>query len=177
MNLKEKNNKRQEELWKQTLPQMFGLLIGSIKFLTFLCCCGLLYGLFGESTKSMFEPTKMLVDQGGASSTSSSIEDNWDKVVDGIHVRTGLAFDENFQLVNGVCTACHSAKLVTQNRATREGWKEMILWMQDTQGLHDLGENEKPILDYLAKHYAPEEIGRRANLNIDEIEWYILDLE
>jgi len=67
--------------------------------------------------------------------------------------------------------------LVTQNRATREGWKEMIIWMQATQGLQDLGENEKPILDYLAKHYAPEELGRRANLNVDEIEWYILELD
>ena len=116
-------------------------------------------------------------DRGRASSTSFNVEDDWDKVVDGIHIKTGLAFDENFQLVRGVCTACHSAKLVTQNRATREGWKEMILWMQATQGLQDLGENEKPILDYLAKHYAPEEIGRRANINMDEVEWYILDLE
>jgi len=142
-----------------------------------LCCCILLYAIFGESTKSMFESPKMLVDKGRASSTSSNGKDDWDRVVDGIHVRSGLAFDENFQLVRGVCTACHSAKLVTQNRATREGWKEMIIWMQATQGLQDLGENEKPILDYLAKHYAPQELGRRANINMDEVEWYILDLE
>lgn len=171
------DNKRQKELWAQTAPRLFGILIGSIKFITFLCCCGLLYGIFGESTKSMFESPKMLVDQGRASSTSSNMEDDWDKVVDGIHVRSGLAFDENFQVVRGVCTACHSAKLVTQNRATREGWKEMIIWMQATQGLQDLGENEKPILDYLAKHYAPEEMGRRANIDMDKVEWYILDLE
>ena len=170
-------NKRQKELWAQTAPRLFGILISSIKFITFLCCCILLYIIFGDSTKSMFESPKMLVDKGRASSTSFNVEDDWDKVVDGIHIKTGLAFDENFQLVRGVCTACHSAKLVTQNRATREGWKEMILWMQATQGLQDLGENEKPILDYLAKHYAPEEIGRRANINMDEVEWYILDLE
>ena len=177
MSFKSKNNKRQKELWAVTFPRLFSLLIGSIKCITFLCCCVLLYGIFGESAKSMFESPKMLVDKGRASSTSSSLEDDWDKVINGIHVRTGLAFDENFQLVRGICTACHSAKLVTQNRATREGWKEMILWMQATQGLQDLGENEKPILDYLAKHYAPEELGRRANINVDEIEWYILDLE
>jgi len=102
MNFKSKNDKRQKELWAQTAPQMFGLLIGSIKFITFLCCCVLLYGLFGESAKSMFKSPKMLVDHGRVSSTNSSLEDDWDKVVNGIHVRTGLAFDENFQLVNGI---------------------------------------------------------------------------
>jgi len=177
MNLKLENNKREKQLWATTSPRLFGLLIGSIKFITFLCCCVLLYGIFGESTKSMFKSPKMLVDKGRTSSTSSYAEDDWDKVVDGIHVKTGLAFDENFQLVRGTCTACHSAKLVTQNRATREGWKEMIIWMQATQGLQNLGDNEKPILDYLAKHYAPEEMGRRANIDMDEVEWYILDLE
>ena len=178
MNFKsEKNNERQKELWATTSPKLFGLLISSIKFITFLCCCGLLYAIFGECTKSMFEAPKILVDKGRASSTSSNAEDDWGKVVNGIHVKSGLAFDENFQLVRGVCTACHSAKLVTQNRATREGWKEMIIWMQATQGLQDLGENEKPILDYLAKHYAPEALGRRASIDMEEIEWYILDLE
>ena len=73
--------------------------------------------------------------------------------------------------------ACHSAKLVTQNRATRDGWEEMIRWMQAKQGLGDLGANEPVILDYLAANYAPEEIGRRANLNVESIKWYVLDLE
>ena len=34
-----------------------------------------------------------------------------------------------------------------------EGWKEMIVWMQETQGLLDLGEDELPILKYLAKNF------------------------
>ena len=45
--------------------------------------------------------------------------------------------------------------------------------MQETQKLWDLGENEDIILDYLAEHYAPEDIGRRKNL--ENIEWYELD--
>ena len=95
-------------------------------------------------------------------------------VEDGIHVATGLAHDENFELVRAVCTSCHSAKLITQNRATREGWRDMIRWMQATQKLPDLGTAEPTILDYLAKHYAPENKGRRAILISEEIEWYVL---
>ena len=53
----------------------------------------------------------------------------------------------------------------------------MIVWMQETQELTDLGDKEPIILDYLAKYYSPEEEGRRANLDIAEIEWYILKLE
>lgn len=85
---------------------------------------------------------------------------------------TGLADDPNIQIIAANCTACHSAKLVTQNRATREGWKSMIRWMQKTQNLWDLGKNEDIILDYLAKNYAPENKGRRAPL--ENIEWYEL---
>ena len=95
----------------------------------------------------------------------------------GIHVASGMVYDKNFKLVHQVCTACHSAKLVTQNRATREGWKQMIVWMQKTQGLSDLGDAEPKILDYLSTHYAPKEFGRRKALDVAEIEWYILELD
>lgn len=98
-------------------------------------------------------------------------------VVDGIHVETGLAFADGFPLVLGNCISCHSAKLITQNRATREGWQEMIHWMQQSQGLGDLGKLEEPILDYLATHYAPKEAGRRANLDLEAIKWYALKEE
>lgn len=84
-----------------------------------------------------------------------------------------LADDPNIAIIEANCTACHSAKLIVQNRATREGWKSMIVWMQQNQKLWDLGKNEDLILDYLAKNYAPEDKGRRSNLK--EIEWYSLD--
>jgi hypothetical protein len=84
-----------------------------------------------------------------------------------------LADDPNIDIIKTNCTACHSAKLIVQNRATREGWKSMIVWMQKNQKLWDLGNNEDLILDYLAKNYAPEDKGRRSNLK--EIEWYQLD--
>ncbi|MCJ8164324.1 hypothetical protein MKJ04_05670 [Pontibacter sp. E15-1] len=93
-------------------------------------------------------------------------------VVDGIHVPTGLIADEGYVLVRNNCISCHSLNLVKNKRATREGWLSTIRWMQQTQGLWDLGENEKPILDYLARNYAPDDMGRRKQLT--EVEWYIL---
>ncbi len=103
--------------------------------------------------------------------------DNWDLVENGIHVKTGLKDDEDLDIIISSCTSCHSSKLITQNRATKEGWKNMIVWMQETQGLGDLGSNEPKIINYLAKHYAPEEVGRRQNLPVEEIKWYVLELE
>ncbi len=85
---------------------------------------------------------------------------------------TVLEADDALPIVVGNCTNCHSAKLIAQNRATREGWKDLIRWMQETQKLWDLGANEDIILDYLAEYYAPENIGRRRNL--ENIEWYEL---
>ena len=85
---------------------------------------------------------------------------------------TGFIEGEHKMLVVANCTGCHSSKLVIQNRASREGWKNMIRWMQQTQNLWDLGGNEEKILDYLSTHYAPEEQGRRANLEIEQ--WYKL---
>lgn len=107
-----------------------------------------------------------------AASTTDSAEDT-EKVENGIHVSTGLVYDDRFDIVRSSCTACHSAKLITQNRMSRENWKKTIVWMQETQKLWDLGPNEDKILDYLAEYYAPEEMGRRKNLEVEE--WYMLD--
>lgn len=89
-----------------------------------------------------------------------------------IDPENGLIVDDNYKLVEQNCSACHSLKLVTQNRATKEGWKEIIVWMQETQKLWDLGENEPKIISYLGKNYAPNKKGRRQNLK--NIDWYEL---
>lgn len=91
----------------------------------------------------------------------------------GIHLATGFKAGENLNLVIANCTSCHSAKMVTQNHATRDGWQTMIRWMQETQNLWSLGENEPLILDYLAKYYALEKAGRRQPLT--NIDWYELE--
>ncbi|WP_128544655.1 hypothetical protein [Larkinella soli] len=88
---------------------------------------------------------------------------------------TGLVVDERLNLVIAHCTACHSSKLILQNRFTRDGWKQKIRWMQQTQKLWDLGESEPAVLDYLVTHYGPEKKtfdGRRKPLS--SVKWYQL---
>lgn len=97
---------------------------------------------------------------------------DFDKIENGIHVRTGFVDGNGLMTVVTHCTACHSAGLVTQNRMSREGWEQTIRWMQKTQNLWDLGDNEVVILDYLTAHYAPQKKGRRPNLT--DVEWYEL---
>ncbi|GAB3332158.1 hypothetical protein GCM10027299_38400 [Larkinella ripae] len=92
-----------------------------------------------------------------------------------LDANTGLVVDERLTLVVAQCTACHSSKLILQNRFTRDGWKEKIRWMQRTQKLWDLGETEPVVLDYLVKYYGPEQKsfdGRRKPL--PAVEWYKL---
>ncbi len=83
-----------------------------------------------------------------------------------IDPQSGLVIDTGFEQVRSQCMACHSTRLVAQNRSTREGWLQMIRWMQDTQGLWPLGDAEPVILDYLAKNYGPLESGRRRPLEV-----------
>lgn len=159
-------------------PDLLRPMVAMFNFAITAALVFFIYLLFGESLMESYRNQPQVMEQqtyrpgGGASG-----QDDSEKVENGIHVQSGLVFAEGFDIVRGTCTACHSAKLVTQNRATREGWTEMIRWMQAKQGLWDLGKNEPIILDYLATHYAPEEIGRRANLDVEAIEWYVLDLK
>ena len=83
---------------------------------------------------------------------------------------SGLVVDAGFEQVRAQCVACHSLKLVTQNRADAQGWTQMIRWMQEEQGLWPLGEAEPQIIAYLAKHYGPVSSGRRASL--PAVEYY-----
>jgi len=99
--------------------------------------------------------------------------DGDDTIENGIHLRTGLVEGEGLMEVVYNCTNCHSAKLVTQNRMTKERWKATIRWMQETQNLWDLGDNEEIIVNYLVAHYPPTKKGRRQNLTA--IDWYELE--
>jgi len=169
------NNYDTDILWRLLM-----ILINSLVFIVFL---GLAYLLLQDQiTEFINRPSYSKeqlaeLDKRREKQRIQERNENWNLVENGIHVKTGLKDDENLQVVIGACTSCHSAGLITQNRATRQGWKDMFVWMQETQGLPDLGKSEPVILDYLAKHYAPEEEGRRANLDMEEIEWYILNLE
>ena len=122
----------------------------------------------------------LLVNPGIIKSTKSNseylpvvIEEDEDKIENGIHVRTGFVNDIGLMETINNCTNCHSSKLVTQNRMSKERWTETIRWMQKTQNLWDLGGNEAIIVNYLAKNYAPLNKGRRENL--ENINWYELE--
>jgi len=160
---------------------------GAMMSLTYLLLI-LIIGLFGYLTIGDIIDRNMTKPQYSKEELSAMTEErrairererseNWDLIEEGIHVKTGLAAGDHLDLVIGSCTSCHSAKLITQNRASKEGWKQMIDWMQETQGLQNLGRSEGKILDYLAEHYAPVHIGRRQNLDIEAIQWYVLELD
>lgn len=81
---------------------------------------------------------------------------------------SGLIIGRGFETVKDICTACHSARLIIQNRMDRRGWLETIQWMQETQNLPVFDpETEKEILDYLSSHYAPLTTDRRPPLNVE----------
>jgi MYXO-CTERM domain-containing protein len=70
------------------------------------------------------------------------------------------------ELVRGHCTGCHSERLVTQNRGTRDDWLRTIRWMQRTQNLWPIeAKSEAKILDYLATNYPPGRASRRPPLH------------
>jgi len=91
---------------------------------------------------------------------------------DSLDASTGLVLAPGFTSIKENCLRCHSPKLITAKRASREGWLTTIRWMQQTQGLGNLGPAEPVILDYLAKYYAPKQSGRRPGLGVTE--WYKL---
>ncbi|MEE4161790.1 MAG: hypothetical protein V2I25_04720 [Woeseiaceae bacterium] len=76
---------------------------------------------------------------------------------------TGLKKTGDWELVRNNCVACHSAKLITQQRGTQEQWLAMIRWMQKSQNLWQFDpETETRIITYLAENYPPSEQQRRA---------------
>ena len=137
------------------LALFFGLIL--------LLASGLIYKLLNPSFLTFKDPNEYVLHE----------DIDFDRIVDGVHVSTGFKEGEGLQAVIVSCTPCHSAKLVTQNRATKEGWVSIIRWMQKTQNLWDLGQNEELIVNYLATYYAPEDKGRRESLS--NIVWYELE--
>jgi hypothetical protein len=122
-------------------------------------CIGLLFLKIYDPTLSIFQPKKELL-----------AEVDEDIIENGIHTRTGFVDAIGLMTVVNNCTNCHSSQLVIQNRMNEERWNATIKWMQETQNLWGLGDNQKIIVDYLVKNYPPIEKGRRSRLT--NINWY-----
>ncbi|QWX84927.1 monoheme cytochrome C [Cellulophaga sp. HaHaR_3_176] len=154
-----------DEKFRQTVKEFHKLLV--ILLVSFVIIIGILLYKINYPSKNT---TKEV-------STSDYVvvpdSDDYNKVENGIHLRTGFVEGEGLMQVVNNCTNCHSAKLVTQNRMSKEKWLATIRWMQETQNLWDLGESEEPILTYLSTYYAPDQKGRRGNLK--NVEWYVLE--
>jgi hypothetical protein len=76
---------------------------------------------------------------------------------------TGLVIAPGWENVRAHCGGCHSHALVTQQRADRQTWLDMIRWMQESQNLWQFQPQvEAQILDYLAANYPPQPNRRRA---------------
>jgi hypothetical protein len=155
-----------EEKFKESVKGLHKLL--RILLLGFLCVITILFFTIKDAKTP---PTNILL-ASPEYVEEPTIEEDFDRIENGIHVQTGFVEGEGLMLVVQNCTSCHSAKLVTQNRMSKEKWLATIRWMQETQNLWDLGVNEAPILNYLSTYYAPNQIGRRANLK--NVEWYEL---
>ena len=55
------------------------------------------------------------------------------------------------------CNACHSIRLVTQQRLPRDRWDQLLDWMVAEQGMAELtAEERQVILQYLATQYGPD---------------------
>ena len=82
--------------------------------------------------------------------------------------RTGLVVDDGWIFVNAHCGGCHSHALVTSQRGDAGFWLSTIRWMQRTQKLWQIPEDqEQQIIAYLAKHYSESDWGRRPPLPLD----------
>lgn len=149
-------------LWKGLCLFLIAIIVAGGLILT--------YSLYPNS--NLFRENEPIQSNAETTDTLLASTEDSSKIVDGIHVETGFIQDVGMTEVINNCTNCHSAKLVTQNRMSREAWLATIKWMQETQNLWDLGENQSVILDYLAKNYAPQAKGRRQNLMIEN--WYEL---
>jgi hypothetical protein len=76
---------------------------------------------------------------------------------------TGLKVAPGWLHVRAHCGGCHSHALVTNQRADRQTWLDIIRWMQATQNLWQFPPDvEVEILDYLEANYPPQPNRRRA---------------
>ena len=54
------------------------------------------------------------------------------------------------------CTPCHSSMIIMQQRLNRATWDEVLTWMVDEKGMHEMQpEVREKVLDYLVSNFGP----------------------
>ncbi|SHF06639.1 hypothetical protein SAMN03080594_102493 [Arenibacter palladensis] len=155
-----------QDNFRKQVKSFYSILVVSFAMVLLIGVLGVIYMM----DPSVFSSKK---DTPNSEVVDVNPDDDWDKIENGIHLRTGFKEGEGLMTVVNNCTNCHSAQLVIQNRMNEERWIETIRWMQKTQNLWDLGDNEKVIVNYLVTNYPPKSKGRREALT--NIEWYPLE--
>ena len=74
-----------------------------------------------------------------------------------IDASTGLVKAGAWEEVRAFCSGCHSVDLVTSQHNNAAGWQQTIRTMQRSHNMVELpAPTEARIVDYLAKHFAPQ---------------------
>ena len=146
-------------------------MLNSLRWLVMGVGLVVVFILVGGSYALFFKKNQVAYVEQSANDTDWEEEDY--EIENGREIGTGLLVDKNWTLIKRHCTQCHTTKIITQNRASREGWASMILWMQETQNLWDLGEDLEGVLDYLARNYGVADEGFSSEMIIQE--WYEIE--
>lgn len=69
----------------------------------------------------------------------------------------GLPQTEGYDLVAAYCSACHSLRVVMQQRPTPRRWDELLDWMVEKQGMAEPDpETRAAIRAYLVRHFSTQ---------------------
>lgn len=72
---------------------------------------------------------------------------------------SGLKPGAGREVVELVCTSCHTAEIIVASHMSRKTWDTTITWMEETQGLTELEPDVRElILDYLEQTQGLEEV-------------------
>lgn len=78
--------------------------------------------------------------------------------------QTDLIMGDGYQMVKKYCVRCHSTSRIVTIREDREGWFDIIRWMQEEKGLETLSkETETIMLDYLTTRYGTQSVLSRGD--------------
>jgi hypothetical protein len=70
----------------------------------------------------------------------------------------GLPRTAGHELVAGLCSYCHSLRIVMQQHATERRWSEILDWMVARQGMPALAPQDRAVvLEYLVRHFGSGE--------------------